>query len=402
MNWRDKISPASYRGIPFVVSSDKGEFGRKTVRHDFVGTDDAYIEDLGKASREFSVDAQIVGADYMARRDALIAACETEGPGLLVHPWYGRISVILQGRAIISHQSDEGGCCTISMAFIKSLLTPKPEPVIDAFSSTVAASGAALASANTKFSKGFSVSGQIAHVIDAADEKVVSAINFIRSIKRQARKVGDFERKIDRLLADVSTLLFMSADLADSFFEVLSFDFGSGGIADTYRSAATLVDFRELQKLFTFGDSDSIPDGTAPSIVREAANQEEIRKLVQTAAAIVAARITVDLDFTSYNDAIRVRDIVIDKLDSIMEDTDDDELFASIITLKAQVVSGIAARAMNLSRVLSHTPQQTIPSLVLAQSLYGSIEREQDIVDRNKIHDPAFIPGEVEMEVLSA
>jgi prophage DNA circulation protein len=85
-----------------------------------------------------------------------------------------------------------------------------------------------------------------------------------------------------------------------------------------------------------------------------------------------------------------------------MEDTDDDELFVSIIDLKAQLVSGINARAANLSRILSHTPQQTVPSLVLAQSLYGSISREQDIIDRNKIHDPAFIPGEVEMEVLSA
>jgi prophage DNA circulation protein len=114
----------------------------------------------------------------------------------------------------------------------------------------------------------------------------------------------------------------------------------------------------------------------------------------------LAARTVVDIDFVSKNDALDVRDIVVDKIDSIMESTTDDNLYLSLLVLKAAVIKNIESRALILSRIQSYTPTNTINSLTLSYMLYGNLSNEQDLIDRNKISNPALISGGVALEVL--
>jgi prophage DNA circulation protein len=399
-DWRDDLRQASYQGVEFCVSSDEATCGRRTVRHEYIGRDYPYIEDLGKAAREFSVEAIIVGPDYAEKRNKLMRACERPGPGILVHPYYGRVVATLVDIARFEHNKDVGASCSCALRFVRTDPVAISVPVSDELTETVSAAGRALDAINAGFQKAFDIASQASYVVDAARSKVSAAITAINGIKNQARKLSQFTQKIGQLTADINTLMLAPGDLVHSIHEVLCFDFGGGNLTNPYNLQAKLSDFYELSTLFTFGDDDGIPAGTAPSTVKEISNQAAIKDLIQTSAVIFAARTVVDINFASQNDAVLVRDIVIDKMDSIMESTTDDDLYVSLLSLKSAFVKNIEARAMVLSKLQSYTPIASINSLTLAYQLYGDLSNEQDIIDRNRIQNPAFIPGGVALEVL--
>ena len=399
--WKDKIQPASFKGVPFGVSSDKGDFGRRIVRHDFINSRDPYIEDIGLAAREFTIDAYILGDDYMTIRDRLIAKCEESGPGVLVHPWYGKIYVSLLGKAIVSHASADGRMCVVSFQVVRVGETPVSVQADNGMVKTVTAAGAALNAVNTGFAKAFEITGQISYVVDSAREKITAALNTVSDIKAQARKLAEFNQKIGAMVSDINTLMLAPGDLVNALHDVLSFNFGGGTLTNPYNLTAKIDDFYELRKLFIFGDDDVFSDGESPSVLTEVANSESINSLVKISAIVMAARVVVDLEFKNYNEAIKIRGIIIDAIDGVMETTSDDDLFLSLIELKSQVVKNIEAKSQGLSALQSIALVSSIPSLVLAYNLYGNLDLEQDVIDRNNVRVPAMVPGGVPLEVLS-
>lgn len=95
MSWKDNLRPASFRGVPFQVDDDEGTFGRRVQVHEYPNRDKPYTEDLGRATRRFTINAYLVGNDFFEARDRLIVAIDTPGPGTLVHPYYGEVAVLL-------------------------------------------------------------------------------------------------------------------------------------------------------------------------------------------------------------------------------------------------------------------------------------------------------------------
>lgn len=80
------LLPASYRGVPFIVESNAGEVGRRGQVHEYWGRDEPYAEDGGRRARRIEFKAYVLGDDCALQRDALLAALEEKGPGMLVHP----------------------------------------------------------------------------------------------------------------------------------------------------------------------------------------------------------------------------------------------------------------------------------------------------------------------------
>ena len=42
----------------------------------------------------------------------------------------------------------------------------------------------------------------------------------------------------------------------------------------------------------------------------------------------------------------------------------------------------------------------TLPALVITHTLYGNVDKEQDVIARNRIQHPGFTPGGEVLEVL--
>lgn len=118
--WRGRLRDASFRGVPFSVEDDESTFGRRVQVHEYPNRDKPWTEDLGRATRRLTINAYLVGDDYADRRDRLIGAIETAGPGTLVHPQYGEMQGSIDGQVRITHSSTEGRMCRVSFQFVES------------------------------------------------------------------------------------------------------------------------------------------------------------------------------------------------------------------------------------------------------------------------------------------
>jgi len=134
VSWKDKLvwadesnkqrKKASFRNATFFVSDVERNVGRKNVVHQYPFKDDPYVEDLGRDGDEFTINGYVVqntdnSFDYIAERDALIKALREEGPGSLIHPYYGELNVSLVGKARVSESFKEGGIASFTMTFMR-------------------------------------------------------------------------------------------------------------------------------------------------------------------------------------------------------------------------------------------------------------------------------------------
>jgi len=119
MTWRQNLRRAAFRGVRFHTMDRDLESGRRIQNHEFPKRNSNFPEDMGKATREFSVDAYVIGDDYMAQRNRLLQAAEREGPGQYVDHW-GISQKVVCRKVRVLETSQEGRFCKIRLDFIEA------------------------------------------------------------------------------------------------------------------------------------------------------------------------------------------------------------------------------------------------------------------------------------------
>jgi len=112
MSWRDRLLPASFRGVGFWVDQAKTPVGHKGQLHEYPQRDQPFFEGLGQQARIHELTAFIVGPDCLEQRDKLLKALE-QGSGELVHPWLGRLQVKV-GECDMTQTRQDGGLVTFA------------------------------------------------------------------------------------------------------------------------------------------------------------------------------------------------------------------------------------------------------------------------------------------------
>ncbi|WP_434779276.1 DNA circularization N-terminal domain-containing protein [Neisseria sp. Ec49-e6-T10] len=103
MSAYDFLLDASFKGIPFYVESEElTQFGRRIVNHEYPNTNEQYSEDTGGFPENFTISGYVIGEDAKDQINALINACNEEGAGKLVLPFFGvRMATCGQGSASV-------------------------------------------------------------------------------------------------------------------------------------------------------------------------------------------------------------------------------------------------------------------------------------------------------------
>ncbi len=97
-----------------------------------------------------------------------------------------------------------------------------------------------------------------------------------------------------------------------------------------------------------------------------------------------------------------MRDTIADKLDSMMEDPATvDAVFVSLQNARTAVIAAVPPEAVSLPNLVDDIPQRTMPSIVIAYDLYEDANREAEIVSRNRVSHPGFVPGAVALRVIA-
>jgi len=153
----------------------------------------------------------------------------------------------------------------------------------------------------------------------------------------------------------------------------------------------------------------------------EALNREVLVDMVRVLAIVNAVRVAVRVDYDSYDKAMEVMNLVVDRIDELLiligdqsadetyADYDvykrmDDSVYLSLVQVRATFIRIMKQIGADLARVVEYqVPPAVIPSLVLAYERYNDISRDEDIVNRNTpaVNHPGFLPEGEAIEVLS-
>ena len=395
MSWRDRFQTGSFRGAEFLIEQATLNGGRRTALHEFPRREKHYSEDLGLKAKTRRIECMVVGADYMQARDALIDALDAQGPGELVHPYQGRMRVQIQDYDL-TESTREGGMARFSISFVLAGEQPQPTGNTDTAHAVDAAADDAAAAAADDFGSDFDVDGQPGWVAEDAVSRLDDALASMQVLAGSRPLLAGDIYSVNTTLASLRGTLATAIHTP----QTLATD-----IAAATRDMAALFapadGYVVMQSLADQHPAPVWPAAATAPRARRQQNGTAIAALFRRAARIEQARISAGYETDSSARAIDLRNRLSEALDAEACVAADD-VYLAIMDLRAAMVSDLTARAAMLPQVAAWTPPATLPALALAQRIYGDGLRDQDIVSRNDVRHPGFVPGGRALEVLHA
>jgi prophage DNA circulation protein len=414
--WMKALKTASFRGVTFKIRDHNSTHGRRIIDHEFPNSDKPYTENLGRKQRKFSITGYLIGDDYMAQRDKVIDACEADGPGYLVHPYLGQKTVECP-ELTVSERATDGGFVELNFTFhetTKKVTTPQTIE-LDAVASAAAA---AVESVRSDFVEALELALKIqgagaafAAKIDAVTagiEKAVAQAKHLAAdplgIVALTNSIRNFKAAVADLLASPDIIAKHFADTIRAFIDAImtpekflpSYARAAGGPARIRAARPGKIVAPILSK-----NTEKLAANTATATGKAAAKifaiTDALTDTITTGAWVTAAA---QAYYLSETDALAERAEILAQIETLAQAAGSDDSFSALQALAISTEKSVpgATASPTINEV---TLTDAVPSVVLSFDLYGALELEPELVFRNGIRHPGFLPvGEV-LEVLS-
>ncbi|MBN8486368.1 MAG: DNA circularization N-terminal domain-containing protein [Burkholderiales bacterium] len=400
MTWYTDEGPnASFRGVRFHVLANDSAVGRRGALHEYPGRDEPWLEDLGRRARQWTLDAVVLGSDYAAQRDRLIAAVEQPGPGPLVHPQCGLVQAsVLDCR--ISESTQAQLVARFTLTFVEAGKSSEPRRMASTRDQVAQAGQVVETAAAAEFEGVVVTRGLPDFVATSLRSRVAGLVTQVRGLAAglttALAPLAELQQQIDGLNAGLVALSYEPAAMANRVTTMLR----QLTRSVTQQPADAL---RLAKVLWGYGRLGVSTAGVSPRRATEIGNRMALARLVRSTAVVEAARAISELGFGSFDEAQLLRDEYAAACDELLLAGVADAHFSALRALRSTVVADITLRGADLARLVRWTPAQSMPVLVLAQALYGDGTRADDVLARNakRIRHPLFAAGGVALEVLA-
>jgi len=390
-----QLRRASFRGVPFEVTSSNLSIGRRTQTFEYPQRDDPFTEDMGRSKRTIRITAFVVGYDYIARMKRLIAACEKPGSGRLIHPWLGSMEVTPTDLSAPVFESNR--VAFVSLTFVESGKLQYPNALLDVGAKCLSAAQLLV---NAEFDE---------FVKEAVGLDLQGILN-----SETVQSVCDAFDLADELATLSHDVITLAEGGADALFNRVLDTYGLQGFASTVHAWTDVSHrFRSLTQSSELNSAK--PQAVASRTTSEriekanAAGQAMIRGLSVANMVVAASEIGTSNDrldastpvqTAPYDDLIAVRNEILEAIDEESLKISSDPIYEALCESRSAVYEAITQRAENQARLVSFKPSSVQPALVLAYDYYGDASREAEIVGRNKIRHSGFVPA-VELKLLN-
>ena len=408
--WRERRQGASFRGAPFWLEEDSVSVGRRTQTHEFPQRDEACIEDLGRRTREYKFRGFVVGDHCLSQRDELLGALDTPGPGELVHPWFGRL-LVTPGECEVSHARNELGVVRFSLSFKAGMLS---FPTQEVNSRRLLAKQAPnfLESAKARFNSAMDT-------VDLARQRV----NAVRSAVSKAHAFGiGFLKPLTNFSGDLDALVYSILNTPRAFSASLLSDVHSlertfsgygahgsftgtaekaiavsalpksappvapGDVAVIQAAVVGLVQDAALLDLLL--DAAKIPIADAQGFSEPASLDVQLAELGATREAGSSTASSVPIS----EDVLEVRDAISSAFWAVAASSRP-EHFGVLSSARLALDRHLTEVARSGVGLRIFLPAETTSSLVLAHRLYADARRSGEIISRNRVRHPGFLPA---------
>lgn len=384
--WRAKLRPASYRGVSFFVDGATLTAGRRIARHEYPQRDLPYMEDMGRKAREYKVEAFVLGQNYMAARDALLAAIEKPGAGQLVHPWHGTMVVSLQDCQL-SESTAQGGYAKFSLTFIEAGKRNAPGVTADTRGLFDRAKARVLATLESVGAQALAFVGQPMSVIQDGLE-TLTELRSLTGVLSTITSLNSYGAAIN-ILAGSTGL--------QSLLAPVSLIRGLSSLAHGLVDVEPLINFERAE----------LPAVTVAAVQRNE-NRAQMVLLVRQAAVIEKVDRILSADYPSVNEAAIARTDIISAVDSVLLYRSlDHQCAQAMMDFRTAALAHMKAIAPKLPVLIDIENLCVRPAVVIAQEHYGldwwKTGKDASLVATNKVHHPGFVPVQsLQLEVVSA
>lgn len=406
--WRDQMLPASFRGISFLIPQASVPVGMKVQLHEFPQRDEPYAEQLGKQAQVHRLVCWIIGDDCFERRDKFMEALETPGAGELVHPWLGRMQV-KAGEAELTHDFKQGGMAAFAVTFYPDLPLKFPTAKVNTQQQVVKASDSLLDSALARYKSAMAKVDQARLGLARLRNSLSGVYTVIQ--QQFSTIIGAFTNLTGFVQSLMNAPDSLSSLFSSYFSEFSVDDYLGDDSGSSYRnSVATATQQTEaVTSINTVSDSGGV-DAAAAS--QATANLVQDALLVQVALIIsempvasqpVSTATVSSVEQQAVQPIVRpevpVADDVIELRDNLNEAIfqaslkADPEHYMVLNTLRQTIVKHLTAVAESGVRLVEITPPETLSALVLAYRRFGDATRESEVVQRNRLRHPGFVPA---------
>lgn len=417
----ENLRPASFRGVAFEVESHSESGGRRVELHEYPLRDTPYAEDLGKKAGKWQIEAFLVNgkSGYAERRDKLREALNASGPGTLIHPYLGELSVSVDGYSL-KETTRGGGYCTFSISFVEAGQPVEPDVEKDTAANVLDKAEAAKEAATAGFLDEYmplledleGLAGKVPALLSEATAFLGTPLSILSRAQSAASSVLALpDRLASRILGYLGTIRQLGGIATSGLkMNALTALLGkkSAGTASSWLVTSNGVIAGIVgETSWPQAGGGSIGGGT-PSpetlgvVASTVANRAEtpLIDLIAAGAVIEAAIESADADYGTADEALASRDAVIDAIDEVQRANCSDAVFTALSELAVAVNEDLTTRGAELPKLGSATLFMSMPALAASYRLYGDVGQADAIVARNRIRHPGRVPGGVPLEVI--
>lgn len=400
MSTLQRLYTGSFRGAEFYFQSLDTTSGRKTVIHEFPKKDNRYVEDLGRNLRSFTITAQIFGTfgstiDYESKKKRLRDALNTEGIGLLIHPFYGAINAVpltFTERDSIT----EINATTFEMSFVEA--SPNIYP---------ASTGQNKSLINRIYDSIYNFVKDDLHA-----EWIISFVRNIDNAATQLNHLYDLFSAISKTITSFGNKKdFFHNDLEEFNRNIYKLPQNSENLSESVTNLFAQFDelanteqgrFNAGQKIFGFGETDNPIERKTTELVERDNNRKLLNGAINSLALTNMYDSAINLEYKDELDLNQMTALLENNYQRLLDNQTNflsELLFNAINNIRDEVRLFFENLRITINKI-SQIETKTIPVTVLAYKYYGDIDNYQEIINLNNIANPLFISGEI--RILSA
>lgn len=421
-DWTESLLPASFAGVKFWVDKASVPVGRKGALHEYPQRDQAYFESLGRQAQVHELTGFIVGADCFTQRDRLLAAL-AKGSGELLHPWLGRMQVKV-GECTLSHERKAGGVASLVMKFHPDTPLTYPTAQVNTRRQLEQASQSLLEVALARFQAAMAQVDRARINLQALRSRLSGFYNLInQQLKPLLATVDNLGALVDSLVNAPRAL----GALLGNYFSDLQGNLGSfaGAPVDAPGNSAAALNqalgrgYRGVlasatQQAEAAAALDAPPPGGGKDTQQAA---QALADLLQAALLVQLALLLARMPVNPRSESLRetpplavqrvspvaraqvpVADDVL-ALRALLDEViwqaalkADAAGYQALSDLRRQLDAHLDAVAASGVRLVTVRPEQPLPALVLAYRRFADATRAGEIVQRNRVRHPGFVP----------
>jgi prophage DNA circulation protein len=386
------LQECSFRGVSFLYKSGTKEFGRKYQAHEYPNKRERFIEDLGELDDKFTITAIITGPNYFEKRNALERALRQEGPGQLIHPFYGPVTVSVTG---ISAKEDLTRLNVISydLSFEKTgTETSSPKETIAVQPSLLNSSETVSSLIESYIGSNFFISPRypanfedsVEQLLGIADqyESILDIRTLTGDISNYSKRLGDFREKITTYINNPIT---MAQELVGLYTDMQSLP--SNGEDQLLLN----------ETFYNFGDSDTFLEEKTLGRIERARNRRILNDSLNALALVNSYEAASNSTYFSTEELNETRDSLENQYDATIERPQiDPNVFEHLSQARVytrEFFKDQEAQAFRINTIQTNK----IPMTVLAYQYYGDTDLTENLIELNGITYNPSVEGNIKL-----